>query len=376
MPGSAAVDGTTTPAPPSPAPSSDVSALAAQVDAFMSGAATLTEDLWDEVVAGPASSEALTELVAAARAADGGKYLRPRLVAASCYAAGGADLPLLRRVAGAQQLLHVALCVHDDLIDGDEVRHGRVGVVPRVESAAQAAGETATDARRRGSAAGVLAGDLAITTALGALVSAPAPADVRLRLAQTALSALQQAIAGETLDVWSETAPPETARPLSVAALKTASYSITLPLTLGAVAAGVTDEAALAALGEVGEPLGIAYQLRDDDLGLFGEPTTTGKSVVSDLRDGKRTEHVRVAALRATPEQRRDLDRLLGDPDLDDDGAEVLRTIIVSTGARAAVLEQVDALLGQALEAAEAGLPPALSTYLVGLTASLRDRER
>ncbi|MGC5615894.1 polyprenyl synthetase family protein [Georgenia sp. Z1491] len=368
-------------ASPATAPASPVTVIGleevmARVEEFMAGAHTLTDELWAGVSGGPSASDALTELVEAARAADGGKYLRPRLVAAAYYAFGGTDPELLRRVAAAQQLLHVGLCVHDDLIDGDRVRHGRVGVVARVEDAAREAGEDAGDAGRRGMAAGVLSGDLAMSTAVAALVSAPASTAVRLRLAEAALAALEQAIAGETLDVWSETAEPATSRPLVVAALKTASYSITLPLVLGAVAAGMDDQPVRAVLAEVGEPLGVAYQLRDDDLGLFGEPATTGKSVVSDLRDGKRTEHVRLAAQRADPDQRRDLDRLLGDPDLDDDGAEVLRTIIVSTGARAAVLEQVDALLGQALEAAEAGLPPALSTYLVGLTATLRDRER
>ncbi|MGO1510104.1 MAG: polyprenyl synthetase family protein [Actinomycetaceae bacterium] len=351
----------------------DVDELARRVEEFLSDAGTLTADLWDGVTGGPSRSAELTELVGAARAADGGKYLRPRLVAASFAAFGGTDESLLRRVAAAQQLLHVGLCVHDDLIDGDRVRHGRPGVVASVEESALAAGTDAEVAARRGAAAGVLAGDLAISTAVSALVAAPAPADVRLRLAGAALAVLEQAIAGETMDVWSETVAPEDSRPLAVAALKTASYSITLPLTLGALAAGAGDgvEAAVAA---VGEPLGIAYQLRDDDLGLFGHSGTTGKSAVADLHDGKRTEHIRVAAQRGTPEQRRLLDELLGSPDLDDDGAAVLREIVVSTGARAAVHETIEELMTRALRAAEAGLPRVLAEYLAALTTTLRHR--
>ncbi|MGO1563133.1 MAG: polyprenyl synthetase family protein, partial [Actinomycetaceae bacterium] len=93
-----------------------VTELAHRVDAFMADADLLTAELWAEVADGPSGSSALSEVIDAARAADGGKFLRPRLVAAAYAAYGGREVPLLRRVAAAQQLLHVGLCIHDDII--------------------------------------------------------------------------------------------------------------------------------------------------------------------------------------------------------------------------------------------------------------------
>jgi len=100
------------------------------LERFMAQAPLFTAELWGEVgrrsaAAGPEMSE----LVDAARAADGGKFVRPRLVATAFFGLGGDDEVLLRRVAGAQQLLHLGLCMHDDVIDGDRVRHGRPNVI-------------------------------------------------------------------------------------------------------------------------------------------------------------------------------------------------------------------------------------------------------
>lgn len=347
-----------------------VTELAHRVDAFMADADLLTAELWAEVADGPSGSGALSEVIDAARAADGGKLLRPRLVAAAYAAYGGREVPLLRRVAAAQQLLHVGLCIHDDIIDGDRVRHGRLGVVARVEGTAREAGVPAEAARRRGDAAGVLAGDLAISTTVSALISAPAPTAVRMRLAEAALAVIEQAIAGETLDVFFEQADPAATDPLRVAALKTASYSITLPLVLGAIAAGAGDDVG-ETIARVGGPLGIAYQLHDDDQGLFGSSAATGKPAASDLKAGKRTEHVRRAYLAASPEQRAVLDDLLGRPDLDEAGADALRETVVATGARAEVTALTAELVTRAIRTARAEMPAPLAEYLEGLVAGL-----
>lgn len=354
----------------------DTSALRAQVDAVMEDAVRFTQELWDAVDARVASGPAVAELIAAARAADGGKFLRPRLVVAAFFAYGGTELELVRQVAAAQQLLHVGLCIHDDAIDDDDVRHGRPTVLARVRTSAEAAGLAPAAARRRAEAGAILAGDLAINAAIAALLSARGPAGTRLRLADAAMRAIELAIAGEVLDVWSETAPPAQTEPLLVAELKTASYSVVLPLVLGAVAAGVEDDATLRALGEFGTPLGVAYQLHDDDLGLFGAEVATGKSTLSDLRDGKRTEHIRLAASRAAPAQRAALETLLGDPALDEAGARRARDIVTDVGARAAVLRSIDDLLERSLRVAETELPPPLAAYLSSLVRTLRARDR
>lgn len=352
------------------------SALAERVEAFMVEAPLLAAEIWTEVshrsvTAGPA----MTELVDAARAADGGKYVRPRLVAAAFFGLGGDDDHLVRRVAGAQQLLHLGLCMHDDVIDGDRVRHGRPNVVGLAELGARASGLEAAAAARQGEASGILAGDLALNAAVLALLTAPASGTTRLRLAGAALEAIERTIAGELLDVQSEMLAPARSEPLRIALLKTASYSVTLPLTLGALAAGADDPALLAALERVGSAFGIAYQLSDDDLGLFGSPAVTGKSALSDLRDGKRTEHIRLAHARAVDADRAVIDAVLGRTDATDEDARRVRGIVVATGARAAVHGLIDRHLDHGIRVAADDLPTALAAHLTDLARALRSRE-
>ena len=350
--------------------------LADRVDLFMMGAPRLAAELWSEVAHRSASAgPAMSDLIEAARNADGGKFVRPRLVAAAFYGSGGTHDELLRRVAGAQQLLHLGLCMHDDVIDGDRVRHGRPNVVGHAERAARARGLDAEAAARQGEASGILAGDLALNAAVLALLAAPAPSATRLGLASAALEAIERTIAGELLDVQSETIAPARSEPLHIALLKTASYSVTLPLVLGAVAAGVDDPAHLAALEQVGSAFGIAYQLTDDDLGLYGSPSVTGKSALSDLRDGKRTEHIRLAHARSTDDDRAVIDDVLGRSDAAEADAERVRTIVTATGARSAVHDLIDRHLEHGIRIASEELPVPLAAYLTGLARALRSRE-
>lgn len=318
----------------------------------------------------------MIEMIDTMAASDGGKYLRPRLVAAAFLGMGGTDLDVLGQVAGAQQLLHTGLCTHDDLIDGDRMRHGSPNLIARATAAGLSAGLPADVAERQGIAAGLLAGDLALNAAIHALLLVPAPGSVRQRLALEAASALEHTIAGELIDVQSEVVPPALAQPLLVAELKTAGYSVALPLRLGAIASGVTSEPVLELLHRIGIAFGIAYQLIDDDLGLFGSPAHTGKSVLSDVQRGKRTEHIRQAYSRAGASDTAVLDRILGSAGAGEADAAAVRGIVVRTGARDAVHSTVDEHLDRGLRLAHAGLPAALAGHLAGLARTLRTRTR
>ncbi|GAA1959400.1 polyprenyl synthetase family protein [Agromyces allii] len=350
-------------------------AFADRIDDALGDVAALAGVHWNEVGRRTASAgPEMAHLVAGAREADGGKYLRPRLAAASFLAHDGTDLALLRHVAGAVQLVHLALCAHDDVIDGDRVRHGRPNVIGRAEADARAAGLGASAATRQGEASGLLAGDLALNAAILALITAEAPDAARLRLAAVALDAIEQTVAGELLDVRSETLAPAETRPLLVARLKTAAYSVTLPLQLGAIAAGADDPVTADAVERVGTALGIAYQLGDDDLGLFGTFETTGKSTLSDLRDGKRTEHIRLAIERADPADRARIAQVLGSPDATEEDARRVRDIVTATGARSAVHALIDSHLELGIRTARAELPAPLAEHLAGLARALRHR--
>ncbi|MET4637864.1 polyprenyl synthetase family protein [Mycetocola sp. 2940] len=353
-----------------------VARLESEIKVFAESAPRQTSQRWQGVRERCADGgPALTELIDAAEASDGGKYLRPQLVAAAFLGLGGNDPHLLGEVAGAMQLLHVGLCIHDDIIDGDRMRHGRANLIARVAEAGRTAGLSAADADRQATAAGMLAGDLTLNAALLALLTVSAPGDVRLRLATETASALERTIAGELIDVRSEVTPPEQAEPLRIAELKTACYSVALPLRLGAIAAGVTSESVLDRLHSIGIALGIAYQLVDDDLGLFGSAARTGKSVLSDVQRGKRTEHIREAYSRSDASDREVLDRLLGFAEATEDDVSAVREIVSRTGARDAVLRTVDEHLERGILLAQA-CPAALAGHLTRLARGMRERTR
>jgi geranylgeranyl diphosphate synthase type I len=108
----------------------------------------------------------------------------------------------------------------------------------------------------------------------------------------------------------------------------------------------------LSALDGYGVPLGEAFQLRDDLLGVFGDPEQTGKPAGDDLREGKRTVLVALATEAASPRQRAVIDRLLGDPDLDGGGVTELRDVLTATGA----VERIEQLIDERVQAARSAL--------------------
>ena len=261
------------------------------------------------------------------------------------------------------------------MIDGDELRHGRFNVAGTLRRNDSDAGTNSVAAQRQGYAAGLLAGDLALNISLRTLLAGPADPTVRMDLAAETISAVEDTIAGEWLDMRSELAPLDTGLPLTVAELKTAGYSMILPLRLGAVASGHSTPQILAALTEIGRDLGIAYQLVDDELGLFGDPARTGKSIVSDLREGKRTELIRLAYTLGSDRDREALRRHVGDPALTDSVAADLRVLIERTGARAALREQIVAVGDRARAVTAKALPSSLGSYIVQLITRTQNRD-
>ena len=279
-------------------------------------------------------------------AAAGGKRLRPALLVWSFAAHGGDGVDPVLGPAVALELVHTCALVHDDVLDNTDARRG----VPSVHTAFAARhGESwAGTAAAYGRAAAILLGDVALAAADGQLRTAvvPPPALDRAHDAFTRLRI--EVMAGQFLDV--DAAARGHAgreRALRVATLKSARYSVGRPLELGALLAG-TDDAAAARMLAVGDPIGRAFQLRDDLLGVFGDPAVTGKPAGSDLAEGKRTLLIAEAVARLDAAGRATLEAELGDPGLDADGAARLADLLESCGARAAVTAQLDAELGAA----------------------------
>jgi geranylgeranyl diphosphate synthase type II len=281
-----------------------------------------------------------------------GKRLRPALLLAAYDAYGGRDGVVVARVAAAIELLHTALLIHDDVIDGDLVRRGRPNVSGTFVSRAAARG--ASDAGRVtfGITAGVLAGDLALVGATRDIALCGADGATTRRLLDLFTEAVHVSAAGELADVALSIGPPDVGALADVITMeehKTAVYSFQLPLQCGAVLAGAPD-AAVERLGEVGRLAGIGFQLVDDLHGVFGDESRTGKSALGDLREGKMTPlmaHARSTS--AWPH----IAPHLGDRTLDEERACRVRALLVECGSRDFVEQLADSYVSAALHTAE-----------------------
>ncbi|MCL4544005.1 MAG: polyprenyl synthetase family protein [Chloroflexi bacterium] len=249
--------------------------------------------------------------------------------------------------AGAVELLHAFLLVHDDIIDRDTIRHG-VPTVHENSRAWVAASYDTTEADRYGASLGILAGDIAAMLAVQALSTVEFPPS-HVGRAVTALTRVAKATGyGEQLDVLAEIQPTVTPeRVLLIHKHKTAKYTIEGPLHIGALLAGASVEQ-LAALTEFAVPLGIAYQLQDDLLGAFGRQEDTGKSVGADLREGKRTL-LTVHALQGPFAS--DLRKLLGNPELTPQGVVIAQELLDKSGSRARCEQEIQGCITTARSA-------------------------
>ncbi len=214
----------------------------------------------------------------------GGKRMRPRLVLLAHEAYEGSKD--ITEVAAAWELLHACLLVHDDIIDRDLTRHGQ----PNLAGSYQAIyGELSTaDTSHYALSASLIGGDLLLASAYEMIMAAAINTDAKL----LALSYINRAIftvaGGQLIDTDSVLYPIDKNNPYAVATYKTANYSLQLPLQCGAALAGASSEE-LEKLSTIGLHTGIAFQLRDDVLGTFGDSATTGKSNRSDITEKKRT---------------------------------------------------------------------------------------
>ena len=277
----------------------------------------------------------------------GGKRLRP----AFChwgFVGVGADPtdPIWVEAGAALELLHCFALVHDDVMDGSGTRRG----LPTVHIAFERRHHDASwrgEGRRFGEGAAILVGDLAFVLADRLLAGASRAAwDVwdELRL---------EVNVGQYLDMLhTAKGEPTVASAQRICTYKTAKYTIERPLHLGAALAGAVDDGTRAALTGYGLPLGEAFQLVDDLLGAFGDPSRTGKPVGDDLREGKPTRMLALALERAVGDDLTLLRSRVGAPDLTDDEVLAILGVLESTGARADAEAAVADLADTSLRAA------------------------
>jgi geranylgeranyl diphosphate synthase type I len=282
----------------------------------------------------------------------GGKRLRPAFAywgwrAVSTRAAG----PAVLRLFSALELLHACALVHDDVIDASATRRG-LPTVHRLFTDQHRDRDWHGSPEQFGVSAAILLGDLALVWADDIVATADLPIDAHRRVHRVWADIRTEVLGGQYLDIVAESSGAETvASAMTVNTYKTASYTVSRPLQLGAAAAADRPDV-LATFHELGTDLGVAFQLRDDVLGVFGDPAVTGKPSGDDLRSGKRTvllaEAVELAE-KSDPVAAKLLRTSIG-TELSDAQVRELCLVIESVGALAAVEDHIDMLTRRALD--------------------------
>ena len=293
----------------------------------------------------------------------GGKRVRPALAyhAAYCFDHGLGDECLLD-AALSVELLQTYLLIHDDVMDEDGERRGGPSV--------HVAMTRQTGSEPRGRSLAILAGDLGCAMAQELLVATTLPKERAIAAMRELVRMQWEVIQGQLLDVVGG-APPAV-----VQDAKTASYTTRGPVRLGAALAGA-DASATACLERYGTPLGQAFQLRDDLLGVFGKAASLGKPVGADIRAGKRTALVEEALAEADESQRAVLSSTLGDAAASDEDVAAACRVIEETGARRRTEALIDQLTTEALAViADCGLREEGLSFLRGVALLLADRDR
>lgn len=283
----------------------------------------------------------------------GGKRLR----AAFCYwgyrAAGGSDVDGILRVAAAMEMFQAAALIHDDVMDDSDTRRGRPAAHRRLEAIHDQQGwEGPGD--RFGQAGAILAGNLCLTWT-DTLFATSGLARSELAAARPIFDEMRtQLMGGQFLDVLEAARGWETLDTAArvehsrhVIRYKSAKYSVEQPLLIGAAAAGLGRKQ-LRRLSDFGLAIGEAFQLRDDLLGVFGDPQATGKPAGDDLREGKRTVLVAYVLDALADEDRTRFLALLGDPGLGGEDVEWMRSVITAGGAVERLEADIDRLVDQA----------------------------
>ncbi|NLG44935.1 polyprenyl synthetase family protein [Gordonia sp. (in: high G+C Gram-positive bacteria)] len=296
-------------------------------------------------------------------ALSGGKRVRPTFVYAGwqCGSPDAADEAsdetMVLRIGAAIELIQACALIHDDILDRSDTRRGSPTAHRRFESLHIERGFSG-DPAHYGVSAAILLGDLALAWA-DDLVHGIGPVDwTDMRPLPRPVGVLwsqmrTEVLGGQLLDITNESSGDESiTAAYRVMEYKTAAYTVARPLQLGAALAGA-DDALLAGLHRIGLDLGVAFQLRDDVLGVFGDPAQTGKPSGDDLVEGKRTALLAEGLQRAS-DAGSDLLRASIGRDLTDLEVTGAREVLVDSGALTAVEEQIDACLDRALTAIDA----------------------
>ena len=292
-------------------------------------------------------AEALTEFVV-----EGGKRFRPIFAYLGYLGSGGVPASSILTACSALELVHVCALIHDDVMDGSDSRRNKLAIHKRFENLHRD-NSYVGNSERFGVAAAILLGDLALSWS-DQMIGESGVTDLESKRANPVFFEMRaELMAGQYLDVLEGAlGKSDSERSLKIARYKSGRYSIERPLRFGAALAGASDSLQ-AALSDFGLPLGEAFQLRDDILGVFGDSELTGKPSGDDIREGKRTVLIAMTAERSSPDDRAKIDRSLGDPTLSASQVAEIQRLIEDSGALSECEGLIERLLDQSLKSLE-----------------------
>ena len=277
----------------------------------------------------------------------GGKRFRPYLCMLAYEVLGGTQYQQVLPLAASLELLHAAVLMHDDIIDRDYTRHNQLNVAGTYQQHYRLLLDDENEVKHFAHSAAILSGDLLLSDAYQLIIGSAVPATQRLRAAELLGEAIYDVSAGELLDTEASLYPPDYADSLKIAELKTALYSCSIPLAMGGMLAGASDDVQQL-LRLIGQGLGIAFQLADDLLGVFGTESVTGKTVIGDLREGKRTYLLQRTLHLASLDQKARLETIIGKANCSELMAEEARQIMIACGAKAEIEQLMREYVDQA----------------------------
>lgn len=304
-----------------------------------------------------------------AEAVIGGKRIRPYLVMVGYGAFAGRIVP----VAAAQELLHVAMLMHDDVIDEDMVRRGRKNINGHYLDR-YAPHMSRRLAVHHAYSAGVLAGDTLLSEAYLSINQSQLDDTTKVALLDVLHRSIFEVIGGELMDIEAGLLKTLHIEPENVARYKTASYSFVGPLVMGAMCAGA-DELTRERLKTFGEYAGIAFQLQDDLLGIYGDSHKLGKTMLLDLKEAKETHMIQEHRAMMNAAQAVRFEAVFGDEHASLADFQSLRADIEASGARARTEERIEECYQRALEAISQLSNPTQRHELTHLIQVMRHRE-
>jgi geranylgeranyl diphosphate synthase, type I len=306
----------------------------------------------------------------------GGKRIRPIMMYWGYVGAGGKDKKEIIKASISIELIHAFLLIHDDIVDRDDLRRGQKTIHAKYRDHYKKFFD-GSDSVHFGNSIGIISGDFVYSLGNQVLFSS----NFSPEIVMTALKKMQDIVGltcvGEIQDIYMERTGRITEKAiLKMYENKTARYTFDGPLKLGAMLAGATDEQC-ARLTDFAVPLGIAFQIRDDILGIYGDEKVIGKPVGSDIAEGKRTFIVNRAFKKAHSQQKKTLKQLLGKKDLTQKDVEDFRDLIKEIGVKDEVEKYMQELIDDAQEALEKiNITPEAKAFLYDLTQYLNNREK